>query len=593
MACLAYAITYFSLVFLDNGVYLSRWRVPLLSISILFGVLLLFSPFNSGDSATQSPLGWALWSVWTAPSSDTSPDYSYCLLAPIMVAYLVYERRRQLIHAPLKGSTAALGLILLGLLLFWIGARAGKQYIGCGGIQILLAGMILWFWGGAVFRPLLFAWALVTFAWPLPFIDSTVAFPLRMIVSHLAYDTLNLIGIPCIQDGTALLSAPNPQAGLTLGSRFQIDIADPCSGLHSLLPLLMFSACFSYTFVKRTWQQWAVFLSAIPLVILGNVCRILMLVIGCIYWGAPFALGTDAQPSSFHEGCGFVVFVIVLGLECAFGYFLIGLERNFLNKSNAAHHRPSSPVAESVGVGAVPLWRSTVICGFATLMALVCWTSPPLYLPPQAGVLTDLPQKITVPEMNQDDFFASDAAVSEPEHRMLPKDTEFSRKYYDDFNGHTIFFSIVLSGKQQYIIHPPQICLVAQGWTIVKEEDVPIHLNSGHQLVVRNLSIQRNEIGSDNQTRLIHAYYMYWYVADGVTTPSHAERTWISSWDRVLYNRDHRWAYVIAMSPITKSVRPDGLDADQTREMLANFIRQIVPAVQKSEVAESPKLGGL
>jgi hypothetical protein len=39
------------------------------------------------------------------------------------------------------------------------------------------------------------------------------------------------------------------------------------------------------------------------------------------------------------------------------------------------------------------------------------------------------------------------------------------------------------------------------------------------------------------------------------------------------------------MSPITQSMRQDGLDAGQTREMLANFIRQIVPAFQKSELS--------
>jgi hypothetical protein len=77
---------------------------------------------------------------------------------------------------------------------------------------------------------------------------------------------------------------------------------------------------------------------------------------------------------------------------------------------------------------------------------------------------------------------------------------------------------------------------------------------------------------------------MYWYVADNLTTPSHLTRNLISSWDRVVNNRDHRWAYVIAMSPITKTFRPDGLDADQTREMLTNFIRQIVPTFQKNEL---------
>jgi EpsI family protein len=574
-------------VFRENGVYLHRWLIPLLSAAIFLGVLLLFFPFNSGDSATQSPLGWVLWSMWM-PSGTDAEDYSYCLLVPIIVAYLVFEKRRQLLRVPVLGSTAAIAWIISGLVLFWIGSRAGKQYLGCAGIQVLLIGVILWLWGGGMFRPLLFTWAIITFAWPLPFIDSTVAFPMRMIVSHLAYDTLNLIGIPCIQDGTALLSSPDPQASLPLGARFQIDIADPCSGLHSLLPLLMFSACYSYFFLPRLWQRWTVFLSAIPLVIVGNVVRILMLVMGSIKWGAAFAIGTNDIPSWFHEDCGYAVFGVVLGLECLFGFLLITVERRWSNKSSTpSRSQGLSPSAdEALQVSTVPLWRSAVIFGFAAMMALACSISPPPYLPAQAGVLMNLPFQVMVPELSDGQFFGFDATVSDAEHRILPKDTEFSRKDYDDFHGHRIFFSIVLSGKQQYTIHPPQVCLVAQGWTIAKEGDVPIRLKSGHELVVRNLSIQRDTISENKEHHLIHAYYMYWYVADGITTPSHTTRNWMSSWDRIFHNRDHRWAYVIAMSPITQSLRPDGLDAGHTREMLTNFIRQIVPTVQKSEVVE-------
>jgi hypothetical protein len=77
---------------------------------------------------------------------------------------------------------------------------------------------------------------------------------------------------------------------------------------------------------------------------------------------------------------------------------------------------------------------------------------------------------------------------------------------------------------------------------------------------------------------------MYWYVADNLTTPSHFERNLMSSWDRVVHNRDHRWAYVIAMSPITETFFSGGMTPEETRNMLTAFIRQIVPTFQKSEL---------
>jgi EpsI family protein len=558
------------------------WLIPTAATTCLFGILLFLFPYNSGDSSINSPLGISLWTIWTSSGTDTQ-DHTYCLLVPLMLGYLLYEKGGQIAKMSAQGDTRAIIPIVLGVALFWIGSRAGKQYLGCAGIQLLLLGIINWYWGGAVFRRLLFAWAIVCFAWPLPFLDTAVAFPMRMLVSHTAYYALNIIGIPTIQDGTALLSAP--KQGLPLGSRFEIDIADPCSGLHSLLPLLMFSAFYSYFFIRGRWQQWLVFVSALPFTIAGNVVRILLLVVGCLFWGSTFAIGTTDEPSAYHEGCGFVVFVVVLGLECLFGAWLIMLSRKrSKNDPQPAAQPAAEPIREPAPLWNIPAWRSGTILALAAVALGIYAVSPPVYLPSEAGVLMTLPEQVKVSDLNGGHFYGDPAPVTEAEHHLLPKDTEFSRKNYNDFHDHEIFFSIVLSGVQQYTIHPPEICLRAQGWDIVGQEDIPVELASGHKMVVRNLSLQRDAVNEKQQHLLVKAYYMYWYVADDLTTPSHAERNWISGWDRVVHNRDHRWAYVIAMSPITQTIRPDGMNADQTRDMLKNFIRQIVPTFQKNEL---------
>jgi hypothetical protein len=102
--------------------------------------------------------------------------------------------------------------------------------------------------------------------------------------------------------------------------------------------------------------------------------------------------------------------------------------------------------------------------------------------------------------------------------------------------------------------------------------------------MVRNLSLTRNETDRAGQVHQRKSYYMYWYVADGITTASHLERNLRSSWDRIVHGRDHRWAYVIAQAYIGDSVYPDGMNAGETREMLTAFIRQIVPTFEKSEI---------
>jgi exosortase len=563
-----------------------RWLVPGLAMTILLIVLLFLFPFGSGYTTANEPLGPVLWTTWTTVSAG-SQDYSYCLIVPILIVYLIFAKRSQLARAQVRGSTAAIGWILFGLLLFWIGSRAGKQYLGEAGIQVLLAGAVLWFWGGAMFRPLFFTWVFLAFAWPLPFMDSLVAFPMRMMVSFTAYHGLNLMGIPCLRQGTALFSAPDEAAGVPMGARFQIDIADPCSGIHSLFPLLMFCAIYGYLFLPRWWQQWTIFLSAFPFIVAGNVVRILLLVVGCITLGMPVALGTNEVPSMYHEGCGYAVFVVVLGLELLLAYGLMRSDPGQHKKRAQEIPREKASDPAVAAAEAPPRWRSGVMLGLAVLMLVIYGLTPGRYLPPEAGVVMSLPNQVVTPGFGNAKFYGVSAPVSEAELTILPKDTEFARKNYDDFRGHSIFFSIVLSGQQQYTIHRPEVCLTAQGWQIGKEEDVPVHVASGHDLMVRCLHIHSESLGENGESRPVDGLYMYWFVADNMTTPSHITRNWWSSWDRVLYNRDHRWAYITAMSAITESTRADGLNEAQTRAMLREFIAQVVTVIQKSETPKS------
>jgi hypothetical protein len=201
---------------------------------------------------------------------------------------------------------------------------------------------------------------------------------------------------------------------------------------------------------------------------------------------------------------------------------------------------------------------------------------------PQAGVIMDLPVFVG-------DYFGKQGAITQVELDLLPKDTQFARRFYDDNHGHQINCTIVLSGAEQRSIHRPEGCLTGQGWTIVGQENVPIQLPSGHVLVARNLSLERQELGQNNEHFTVRAYYMYWFVGQNVTTPSHFERILLSNWDRVVHNVGHRWAYVSVFSLVTQNLEPGGLDPQQTKDLLTQFTSRIVPSFQKSEMRQEAR----
>ncbi len=306
-----------------GGRLLHRWWLPLASAAILILSLLLVIPYASGYEHTKVPLGILLWKVcWAGQNTHTTLDFSYCLLVPVIVGYLIFTRKEEIARQSIRGINPALGLVVFALVLYWLGLRTEMQVVGYAAMQLLIAGVILWLWGRDVFLSILFPWAFFAFSWPLPFLDDSVAFKLRMFMSHLAYDILNIVEIPAIQSGTAILSAPNPAAGLHVGDRFRIDIADPCSGIRSLFALMMISALYANMALPRLWQQWVVFLASIPLTVIGNLARVLILIAGSIFFGSSFAIGTNENPSWFHEGAGFMVYGVALGLEFALGALL-------------------------------------------------------------------------------------------------------------------------------------------------------------------------------------------------------------------------------------------------------------------------------
>ena len=141
-------------------------------------------------------------------------------------------------------------------------------------------------------------------------------------MSSVSVGFLNMVGLACLQSGTAIVSAPDFAAGLAAGQRFAVDVADPCSGIRSLFALMMVSALYGYFAMDRTWKKWVVFLSSIPLAVAGNFARIIMLTLGTVTLGAETAIGSLEKPTVFHMASGFLVFGVALGGMLVVGWLL-------------------------------------------------------------------------------------------------------------------------------------------------------------------------------------------------------------------------------------------------------------------------------
>lgn len=233
-----------------------------------------------------------------------------------------------------------------------------------------------------------------------------------------------------------------------------------------------------------------------------------------------------------------------------------------------------------VAPGIIPLWRSTVLAGVVAAAIILTLLSPDANSPTQAGVNMKLPSIAGM-------FVGLDQEMSPAEKAILPEDTELVRKVYSSINGDQIQTSIVLAGGEKRSIHRPEVCLPGQGWIIKSGEVVPIKLADGKEMHAMLLTLERDIPTAPGKSIKVTSLFLYWFVGKNVTTPSNMRRVWLTSWDRVVHNINHRWAFISMNALITDNLKTGGKNRADTLAMLQRFASDLVPKITSPETDQS------
>jgi exosortase len=301
-----------------------------LFICIPYGIF----PYSTGYGHEVTPVISSLWWMW---DWGNTPDWEHCVIVPALCIGILYLRREEFAKlkvepAPLSGGIA----LALAALAFWLGYKIDILQLSFLIMHFTLLAGVLWLFGWKVIWGCAFPLAFLVFAWPLPAFDD-IAFQLRMIMTSLSYGFLDLTGMDVIRQGTAIVSGADPARGLAQGELFQVDIANPCSGIRSLFALIMVTALFAYFTEKLNWKRWTLFACSVPLAIFGNFVRILLLTYGTVLFGSDFAIGSEVDPSFYHMFAGFMVFAAALAGLLMIARFLDWIEE--LAIINKLQHR--------------------------------------------------------------------------------------------------------------------------------------------------------------------------------------------------------------------------------------------------------------
>lgn len=468
------------------------------------------------------------------------------LLSLLMVVLLIRHTKISVRPDRLSGSLLLAGSLLLHLMgsLARVNFVSGFAFIG------VIAGLILLLWGRNALRRLWFALALLAFMVPLP--EVTIAqlnFRLKMFAADWGVSLANVLGVIVERSGNRVFLQ---------GDKSMV-IANVCNGLRTLISLIAFGAIYSYVCrLGGLWRIW-LFAMAVPVAVVSNSVRIVMLIVVADIWTVEIATGW------FHDISGLMVYGMAF-------LMMFGLEKLILWLRELAG-RPARIVPLFDGVARnsddVQQWpRMFHAVGgktgwvVAVLMVLVAgstwWLNrsvPPVW--DQKLTRQTLPLDLQI-EGRQ--WFGNDLTLDEQTLTILQtRDYLFRRYVATDLPS--VDFCIIFSQDNRKGTHPPDLCLEGSGQDIVATGEVTVSGIEGRgDLSCRELLIQS---GPNKE------YFLYVYKCGD----SYTNSFWIQQFTiftNGLLSRNASGALIRVSTPAS-----DSLAAARRRAKL--FLRTSIP----------------
>lgn len=220
---------------------------------------------------------------------------------PIVLAtglWLIVRLWPRLYPLARPGSPTITAIILVPSLLLYMFARiTGIIELEGFAMYAALLGVLYHSAGGPLMRAAWFPLLYLLFLFPPP--DTLVALvtqPLKIWVSEAAVDTLYAVGYPVAGSGVTI------QVG-----QYELLVAAACAGLNSMISLTAIGLFYVYIRHNANWRYAALLVLAIvPVAILANLIRVLLLILITYHFG-------DAAAQGFvHNFAGVTMFAASL-----------------------------------------------------------------------------------------------------------------------------------------------------------------------------------------------------------------------------------------------------------------------------------------
>lgn len=471
-------------------------------------------------------------------------EYSHGVLIPLIAAFLIWQRRDEIARAKFTASWAGVALVLLGCVLKIVGDVGVFYILQQYALVITIYGLALALVGWRTFKLLAVPLLVLLFMIPLPeYFLQNLSARLQLVSSQIGVLVIRAFGISVFVEGNVI----------DLGG-YQLQVAEACSGLRYLFPLMTLGFMMAYLFKVAMWKRIVLFVSSIPLTVLMNSFRIGVIGVLVEHYGIAMAEGF------LHDFEGWVVFmactvlmlleVVVLariGRESRPWREVFGWQAG--SPGQAAAARTVRPIPWSFIAGAallVPLFGTTLLLPerVESIPARQAFVSFPSELEGWKG-RREVLESVYLDSLKLDDYLYAN----------------FRRASGDPVNLLVAWYDTQSEGRTT---HSPRTCLPGGGWRIVDLREVTVPDVSVAGVPLR---ANRVEIQLGTQRALVY----YWFQQRGRIITNEYTAKWYLFWDSLTRRRTDG-ALVRLVLPV-----PDAEGLQHADAELIKFAQTVVP----------------
>jgi exosortase D (VPLPA-CTERM-specific) len=474
------------------------WKgAPWLWVCVLGAATLVVALFFDG---LRTMVEW--WS--------TREEYSHGFVLPFVAGLLVWQKKHLLEALPFEGSWTGFVVVAAGIALYMAGELSALYIVVQYSFLIVLAGLVLALLGWQAFKTIWVPLLVLLFMIPLPnLIYRGLSEDAQLISSQIGVSVIRLFGISVFLEGNVI----------DLGS-YKLQVAEACSGLRYLFPLMALGFIAAYLFRGAFWKRAIIFLSTIPITILMNSFRIGVIGVLVEHWGQSMAEGF------LHDFEGWVIFMactVVLVVEMSV-LAKIGKQPRSLGDVFRLEFPPATATAAQLRPRSVPM----AFLGAVLLLLIV--TALSFALPGRVEASIQRKNFYQFP-LTLDNWRGTAGKLNEVELDALKLD-DYILADFVDANRRPVNFYVAYYASQRKgeSAHSPRSCIPGDGWEIT---DLTLRKLDGLRVAGHTLRVNRVVIEKGENKQLVY----YWFQQRGRVITNEYVVKWYLFWDALTRNR--------------------------------------------------------